>query len=1318
MKLKINRIIFILLIGMLSLFGLASCSKSASSPKDVIKDYYGDKEFKISFSDSNLNESLSDVIYTANNIPKLPTPTKVGYRFSGWYFDQAYTSPYDSDYLYTKMCDLTLYAKWEKEEFINNGIYEIGYECNIIDDSITKGNLADKYGYLEFPDLINPSETYIEKNDNGTFLRIQYDMKYHCPTIDDDGNLGTLTITVSDIDNRVSDSKSIIDRTGTTETVYYDISGLNIADPITLTIDFYNWDAKLQPDESRENCSVGYKVKFKITNFVGYTTSYVDSHAQLEDGYYLVKTHYASLSKGASMLDTFNPVYSYIIAKNGNYQLVKPMNSYNSDILGNLNNDDYIDYKTGFSRDIAYFTFDNSLVATDQMMEDYETTDWAKFFNAEKFGDFTYEFNASTGKYYYVFDLGTSCDKDLFLVGASSGAMTEMFNMGPSYKRLVIDYSSMVRLSSIDYEPLTGTTYSTFNNQSYYFLTDLSSLKGNTIYDAENDYDTANRMLNFFYSSTNSSKVSKLHSSKMTISFNNSKTIQESKGSVFTFNATLECYDYDVLTDKFLYGDYLDWQTYSTYAQRERKQIELGYLVNTNDLVDLRQVYLSKIYQTIDEKSFTYSAYQLNSSGNADFSKPITLDLSNYTFKFSNDVAVILSSEVNGDVKYGLVYIRGKEEPNIKIVDRYRNDKNELIEANWTYDSNSGYYVSSKSYFKGDTVHFPEIRYTSYGNQYTSLDAYDSQSKNYHMNQEDISIYTLTQGIYKKVNYDYTTWNDSLFEMTADYMVVLYHLTDRYNNKYNLLFMYKGNDKGTYTVTKDDVTVASGSLNYTTGGVRNAIKIIDNEAFALDDIAEPFNTIIDLNIGSYIQNMPLTSFVCYTRESTVKGSTLDELSAALEDAKYALIDFTYSNGNDSYTISYVYNLKINGKNYSSFNITSDECWYVNNRYVISSATLMDDDGTRISESTLTILKYNGNYYSQASESDYAYTTNNYTFLKGGKYKVYYQFTFAEDENEEYALKDYNAGTIYSVKYRTITISKYIEVYELDKEISLTYVTDAAHPFRSDLAGVVTNDDGSYSYTVSVKQSDKNYALSSDYFESSSDKLYKWAYKKKNGKLVEYVSQGALLNYVGVKESTTSPILYAIWDEGVTVTANYKVGGVTYEIATIRYYKSGSNYVLDLADFIFTVPSGCTFEGWKSNKVTFYTGTYPNTVYSDTTTNTFDGTFNINESCVLTAIIKESLTLKFFKYNENDTLSKDNLEALTKLPTQKVLEDHTIASQLQNNVINSIKRNSPANTKYYAIYYNGELIKIDFDTTLITSDYIVDGIIYIVAVYEE
>lgn len=71
-------------------------------------------------------------------------------------------------------------------------------------------------------------------------------MRYHCPTLDDDGNPGILTYTVSDTAGRVSSTESIIDRTGTIQTIYYDLANLNIADPIMLNVEFYNWNANLK----------------------------------------------------------------------------------------------------------------------------------------------------------------------------------------------------------------------------------------------------------------------------------------------------------------------------------------------------------------------------------------------------------------------------------------------------------------------------------------------------------------------------------------------------------------------------------------------------------------------------------------------------------------------------------------------------------------------------------------------------------------------------------------------------------------------------------------------------------------------------------------------------------------------------------------------------------------------------------------------------------------------------------------------------------------------------------------------------------------
>ena len=99
------------------------------------------------------------------------------------------------------------------------------------------------------------------------------------------------------------------------QTVYYDISDLDIAEPITLYVEYYNWVAELSSGENRDNCSVSYAVQFEITRFLGFSQSFVNPEGVLEDGIYLVPTHYTELNKGVAMLDFFNPVYSYIVAE-------------------------------------------------------------------------------------------------------------------------------------------------------------------------------------------------------------------------------------------------------------------------------------------------------------------------------------------------------------------------------------------------------------------------------------------------------------------------------------------------------------------------------------------------------------------------------------------------------------------------------------------------------------------------------------------------------------------------------------------------------------------------------------------------------------------------------------------------------------------------------------------------------------------------------------------------------------------------------------------------------------------------------------------
>lgn len=61
--------------------------------------------FDTGFDDLTFETQVSDNLI-------LPSPTKSGWAFLGWYLDPEYTIPYTSDYVF--VTDTTLYAKWEE----------------------------------------------------------------------------------------------------------------------------------------------------------------------------------------------------------------------------------------------------------------------------------------------------------------------------------------------------------------------------------------------------------------------------------------------------------------------------------------------------------------------------------------------------------------------------------------------------------------------------------------------------------------------------------------------------------------------------------------------------------------------------------------------------------------------------------------------------------------------------------------------------------------------------------------------------------------------------------------------------------------------------------------------------------------------------------------------------------------------------------------------------------------------------------------------------------------------------------------------------
>ena len=91
------------LLAVSAIFGLASCAK----------------EFTVSF-ETDGGSTVEAVIVTKNDALAIPeTPTKGGYTFEGWYFDEALTQPVDFSSFVVEG-NVTLYAKWSLNSYTVN----------------------------------------------------------------------------------------------------------------------------------------------------------------------------------------------------------------------------------------------------------------------------------------------------------------------------------------------------------------------------------------------------------------------------------------------------------------------------------------------------------------------------------------------------------------------------------------------------------------------------------------------------------------------------------------------------------------------------------------------------------------------------------------------------------------------------------------------------------------------------------------------------------------------------------------------------------------------------------------------------------------------------------------------------------------------------------------------------------------------------------------------------------------------------------------------------------------------------------------------
>lgn len=147
-------------------------------------------EFTVNFDPNGGSVSPSSAVTADGKLTNLPTPTRGGYNFAGWYSEPVGGQPVTVNTAFTK--NTTIYAHWEKQDSGNSGSINDDSEPNYsvsLPDKVTGGELSMKKRYAEegetFRFTVTPDEGYeldslsvIDKQGNELGLRYEGDGEY------------------------------------------------------------------------------------------------------------------------------------------------------------------------------------------------------------------------------------------------------------------------------------------------------------------------------------------------------------------------------------------------------------------------------------------------------------------------------------------------------------------------------------------------------------------------------------------------------------------------------------------------------------------------------------------------------------------------------------------------------------------------------------------------------------------------------------------------------------------------------------------------------------------------------------------------------------------------------------------------------------------------------------------------------------------------------------------------------------------------------------------------------------------------------------
>lgn len=1141
------------LIGCLGAF--AGCSvltnSAATDPYSAIKQAYGTQQFTISFNSENLAEPIEDMTYTAYNIPKLPTPRRVGYVFDGWFFDSNYQTQYFDNVLYLYMRDVTLYAKWVKEELVQNGVYDVQASLTVVDGSLKEYSLSQKYGNTPelFLSAVNMDAIQLEKTDGDLLLKFEYDIK---TTKTFAALAETFSVTVnSSMGSSVYVKDKIAPANETTRTLYFNINNISLEDPILLNVMAYNWDAEVGEGESVDDTRISFTVSLQITEFEGFSTAFADYTVKLEDGYYSVKTYYEADSEtGTEMIAGYNPVYSYLYAKDGHYTLIKPFTPYTGLVGSGINYDYYYDVLATFITPQYY----------------WELLPSGESYSAGTYKTVTAEFHADTGRNYYLFDLGDSVQKQLRMNCTVSGIMERFFHSGTMNLNIVIDYEHMISVSDTGYTPLSGD-YMQFTDEVKVAGSEQEDSLGKVIA-AGLQYD----YVNFFYSVTNETKTMLSHS--VTVMPTSSLNVGELADGVTAFTRNFKVYGYDFSSDA-LYENCL--AANDSASMWENRQLKVGKLIDKGDTVSLAALYHEKVEKDGDFSKVSAQAYYITDD-TVNYSRPYAITDS--SFVFSADVAVVFT--VNGESGTGstVVELRSNVPPELEFLDDFEYDDGKTVRTD-----NQTHLYARGSFSYGQTIAYPNLFYQWYGASGNFLDEY------FDINEGEICIhpvYTKMYSVDDEGNYSLLTMkygNDidtSLFFMNADHVAIVYELLNVYGERHYVVVHYTTAGQTYYSLERNGEEVQTGRVSYT-NGLRDTVAVKEEYVITLTSYQEfknIFNNSYAFVIDGESFETVLSSAKVYTRAGyqELAFPSGEQVISLVGEEDYVYLSLTYANGDDYYRIMYMYGVKFDGA--FEFKPIPYEAVFTDTTYTFRVPYITSSDGIKLGSGTISLFRVE----SSSNSHELVENGENYTlkFNKTGTYRFSYYVIFKYDENGNRVFGNIRSLTVRFTQ--TVTV-----ISGTTSVVQITYTDTQKHPFLESYS-----TDGSYTVTYNVK--DLINLLDASYFKNESGaNLLAWAVRQEYTYLdtsVILYTEEILRTFITTFHAQ-NVTLYPIWDEKINVTLSLVMesGGeetVFNPNAKSQIFaleKKSSSYRISISDYcLFTaennVPSGYVLAGFR------------------------------------------------------------------------------------------------------------------------------------------